>query len=119
MVTGKEKTRTGRLNKISNQLGFSICCPFSSERMKPYCYKGRGLRSLLKMDNYRCLIEVLTFVNGKLGRFVILVSLGIGCTVWYKFHPCGPLSPMGLIGVLNSFETYEPFSKLENYVQDG
>lgn len=33
----------------------------------------------------RVLVEAFTYNNGYYGRFLILVKLGIGCTVWYGF----------------------------------
>ena len=48
-----------------------------------YCTS--GLRSLI---NKRCIfVECITYCNGMYGRFMIMVSLGIGCTVWYGLVP--------------------------------
>lgn len=35
----------------------------------------------------RVLVEVITYNDGYYGRFLILVQIGIGCTVWYGFVP--------------------------------
>jgi hypothetical protein len=73
------------------------------------------MRSLLNFDDKQgYLFEVKSLFNGKLGRIIILLSLGIGCTVWFQFLPYGPLSP-----VFNPFNTYEPFTLFDNYVPEG
>lgn len=59
-------------------------------RMRVHSWKGCSLRSVLMNDmeiEKPYLIELLTYFEGFYGRFIILVSLGIGCTVWYAFYP--------------------------------
>lgn len=56
----------------------------------------------------RVLVEVITFNEGYYGRFLILVQMGIGCTVWYGFVPGDGIN-MPIEG-LNTL-----FSPIENY----
>lgn len=35
----------------------------------------------------RVLLEAITYNNGFYGRFLVLVQIGIGCTIWYGFTP--------------------------------
>lgn len=50
-------------------------------------------------------MEVITFYNGRYGRIFVLVSLGIGCTVWYGFVP----------GVADHAPEGNLFAPLESY----
>lgn len=47
---------------------------------------------------FKKVIEVLTYYKGMYGRLIILISLGVGCTVWYNFIPGGPeIAPPGIL----------------------
>lgn len=46
-----------------------------------------GLRCILPFLGEKILVEVVTYFNGYYGRFIVLVSLGIGCTVWFGIMP--------------------------------
>ena len=61
----------------------------------------------------RILVEVLTSFNGKYVRFLVLVGLGIGCTVWYTVVPTSTLHEhASTFGVFNS---YEPIYNIPYY----
>lgn len=57
----------------------------------------------------RVLIEAITFNEGYYGRFLILVQIGIGCTVWYGFAPGdGMTLPVeGLTPLFNPITNYD------------
>lgn len=57
----------------------------------------------------RVLVEVITFNEGYYGRFLILVQMGIGCTVWYGFAPGDGINPPieGLSPLFNPIDNYE------------
>lgn len=58
----------------------------------------------------RVLVEVITFNEGYYGRFLILVQMGIGCTVWYGFVPGDGLNlPEGFSPLFSPIEDYETF----------
>lgn len=43
-------------------------------------------------------IEFITYYKGMYGRLIILVSFGVGCTVWYTFQPGVPeVAPPGIL----------------------
>lgn len=39
---------------------------------------------------FQKVIELITYYKGMYGRLIILVNLGVGCTVWYNFVPGVP-----------------------------
>lgn len=61
--------------------------PFSVPELFPYTRKGAGISSLVNEKYEKVLVEVLTFLNGEYGRILLLVSMGVSCTVWYIFAP--------------------------------
>lgn len=72
----------------------------------------------------RVLVEAITFNEGYFGRFIILVHMGVGCTVWYAFAPGGDglhLPDQGLFAPLfRPIESYEPFFSCPDlHVQTG
>jgi hypothetical protein len=81
------------LLSLSNYLGLLS----SSSKLKFNTYNllykdlGNGVRSLAneRWTPRKKLLEVLTYINGEYGRLIILVSMGVGCTVWYTFMPGG------------------------------
>jgi hypothetical protein len=84
-----------KLSLISSKLGFSYSSsPLSEQIMSSHSWSGTGLRGLSTPN--KILVEVLTYCNGMYGRFLVLVSLGIGCTVWYGFLPGIPV-PQGVL----------------------
>lgn len=61
----------------------------------------------------RVLLEAITYNYGFYGRFLILVQVGVGCTVWYGFAPGDGLNiPLDGAGSVISL-----FSPIENYEQ--
>ncbi|KAL0302647.1 UNVERIFIED_CONTAM: hypothetical protein Scaly_3025700 [Sesamum calycinum] len=72
---------------------------------------GVGLRGLAndqlgKLPSF--LVDVISHYNGRYGRFIILVSLGIGCTVWYNYVPGSSFTaPTGdLFAHLDSYDHF-------------
>lgn len=62
-------------------------------------------------------MEVITYYDGSYGRFLVLVSLGVGCTVWYGFVKGeAHQTPSG--GLFSLFDSYEPFFNME-YIAPG
>lgn len=77
-----------RLKYISNTVRLSYNrVPFSVPELFPYTRKGAGISSLVNEKYDKVLVEVITFLNGEYGRFILLVSMGVSCTVWYIFGP--------------------------------
>jgi hypothetical protein len=60
--------------------------PLSSEGVELYTRLCTGLRGLVN-NRSRVLIESLIHYNGEFSRILVLVSLGVGCTVWYTVAP--------------------------------
>nr|CAA71807.1 hypothetical protein [Beta vulgaris subsp. maritima] len=74
--------------------------------------KLKGLSDLVanqsSMLASRVLVEAITFHSGYYGRFLVLVQMGVGCTVWYGF--------VSSDGMNMPTEALEPlFSPIENY----
>lgn len=74
---------------------------------------------------FKKVIEVLTYYKGMYGRLIILISLGIGCTVWCNFIPGGAeIAPPGILVPRDlHYESFknvdfiiDPFKKL-SYVE--
>lgn len=61
----------------------------------------------------KILVEVLTFHKGMYGRFLLLVSLGVSCTVWYIFAP-GTHDIAPPVEVFPRIESLQPFLCAEN-----
>lgn len=59
------------------------------------------------------LLEVFTFLNGKYGRFLVLVCLGIGCTVWFGFEPGVAVKAPEKVGVFTLLDSYDPFMDMD------
>ena len=64
-------------------------------------------------DITKILVEVLTESSGYLGRYLALVILGVGCTVWYVVEPA-PMIDTPVSSILGNVFTYENFTDL-NY----
>jgi hypothetical protein len=77
-----------RLKCLSNSLGLSCNrIPYSVPELFSYTRKGTGISGLVNEKFEKVLVEVITFMNGEYGRFLVLVSLGVSCTVWYVLAP--------------------------------
>lgn len=104
-----------RLTYICNTLGLSSnSVPFSIPELFTYSRKGAGMRSLVNEEYDKVLVEVLTFFKGKYGRFLLLVSLGVCCTVWYALvpgmHDIAPPSEL-----FPSVLSYNKFFQVDNH----
>lgn len=79
-------------------------------------HSGVGLRAVANSCDSMSglLVEVISNFKGMYGRFLILVILGMGCTVWYGFTPGHPLQAP-TIGLFAPLSSYDPFFNL-NYV---
>lgn len=103
-----------RLSILSDSLGLSYnCCPISGTEMLPLSSSGTGLRCLVADNITKILVEVVTQYDGRCGRILVLVSLGIGCTAWYTFSPGNSIHHPLVSSLLNPFDTYEPFFNME------
>lgn len=112
IITKKIKDR---LTKICNSLGLSYnSVPFSVPELFTYSRKGSGMLSLVNNNFDKVLVEVLSFYKGYYGRFILLVSLGVSCTVWYMFAPgiADIAPPSELLGRVLS---YEPFFQVDHH----
>jgi len=107
-----------KLTLIKNKMGlsYSSISPFS-DNMLPYRSSGAGLRCLVTNSINKILVEVVTYCDGRYGRILVLVCLGVGCTVWYGFAPgtfnCPPVG-----GVFTPFHTYESFFDSNYYAPE-
>lgn len=77
-----------RLSFLSHYLGLSYNSrALSAQSLFAYSCYGAGLRGLVtdKTDDgiTKILVEVITNYEGMYG--LVLICLGIGCTVWYTF----------------------------------
>lgn len=102
-----------RLSFLSDSLGLSYNCrPLSSKSLLPYSYSGAGFRGLVTDGTSKILVEVITHSGGWYGRFLVLVCLGVGCTVWYTWAAGSGLQvPVG--GMFGPLESYDPFFNLD------
>lgn len=118
-----------RLSRLSDSLGLSKNSGFISKVLSfnrtvippdglasPYCSSEVGLRGLVKKEYSQILVEIITSSKYRYGRFLVLVILGIGCTVWYGFVPGSPEHAPG--GDLFDPLVYENFYNMD-YNQPG
>lgn len=104
-------THMERFTFLRNSLGlYSKSHSLSYETLFSSTSSGSGLRSLVtKMK--KILVEVFSSFNGYYWRILVLVILGIGCTVWYT---CEPFSPHHSPQLFVPIESYEPFLNNSN-----
>lgn len=107
-----------RLSFLSDSLGLSNNrVHLSSSSLSPYSYSFSGLRGLVADGHSltKILVEVITHYKGMYGRFLVLVTLGLCCTVWYTFAPgsCLEAPNSSLFGRL---EGYDAFLNMDSYV---
>lgn len=99
------------LSLLFNSLGLVyICKPLNDNYMLEINSHGTGMYSLVHPSNFsKVLVEVLTnSESGWYGRFLVLVSLGVGCTVWYASESHS--APIDMVKRLYSqLESYYPF----------
>jgi hypothetical protein len=107
-----------RLSFISNSLGLSYNYrPLSPQSLFSISRSGAGLRGLVNNGFNKILVEVITYTDGMYGRFLVLVSLGIGCTVWYAFAPGSALHvPESCL--FAPLDSYDPFFNMDYCAPD-
>jgi hypothetical protein len=98
------KSLKKKLKDLSSSI-FSSSIPFYSRHVLQHSNLGAGMRSLVNEKYGLELIEALSFYKGKYGRVIILVGLGVCCTVWYLYVP----------GCVNTAPLPDRFPRLENY----
>lgn len=104
-----------RLSFLCNSLGLSYNSrALSEESLLSFSCAGAGLRGLVTDELNKILVEAITYYDGNYGRFLVLVSMGIGCTVWYALAPgsCHKAPESSLFAPLDS---YEPFFNMRYY----
>lgn len=107
-----------RLTFLRNSLGLTYNrIPLTEDSLFSFSHSGVGLRSLVNSTAgiTKILVEVITFYNGLYGRYLVLVTLGVGCTVWYAFAPGTDIQPP-LGGVFSPFDSYDPFFNTDYFV---
>lgn len=112
-----------RLTLLCNSLGLSSPRrPFSAESLYYFSWSGTGLRGCLVRPQVisSILVEVLTYFDGYYGRFLVLVCLGIGCTVWYTLVPGVPhqAPDISAYSAFAPLDSYQPFFNME-YISPG
>jgi len=110
------KSLKNRLTKICNSIGLttSNCIPYYVPEVIVYSRLGNGLRSLVNQNDDKVVVELLSFDKGKYGRIVILVSMGVSCTVWYLFVP-GVADVAPPLDLFPRFESYRDFLNPDNH----
>lgn len=100
-----------------NQLGLSLSKDSLTNMVQ---IKYNSLTDQASTISSRILVEAITYNNGYYGRFLVLVQLGIGCTVWYGFLP-GAESCIPVDGFLfNPIDSYDSFiNQPATHVQPG
>lgn len=104
-----------RLSFLSHSLGLSYNSrPLSAKSLFSFSSSGAGLRGLVTDGFTKILVEVITYYDGRYGRFLVQVCLGIGCTVWYAFAPGSALHAPDC-SLFAPFDSYDPFFNMEYY----
>lgn len=105
-----------RFSFLSNSLGLSYNSrALSSAALYPYASLGGGLRAIQSHRYSQTLVEVISYHNGRYGRFLVLVGLGVGCTVWYGFVPGNPECIPVDNCLFAPLESYTPFFDMQHY----
>lgn len=114
------KMRLPKLNldliSFRNELGFTM----SKIKLSELANIRLNKTHLSFYDYYnKVLVEAVTNKNGYYGRFIILVQLGVGCTVWYGFGAGGDnLFPAN--ETFKPIDSYQPFiDQPDTHVQPG
>lgn len=110
---------TDSLIDIRNQLGYSLSL-FTDSITNKAKIKYNTISENTSNFYSRILVEAITYNNGFYGRFLVLVELGIGCTIWYGFIS-GTDTRIPVDGLLfNPIENYDSFlNHPEIHVQPG
>nr|CAD1821793.1 unnamed protein product [Ananas comosus var. bracteatus] len=108
----------------------SVVQPTSSSVVQPSSYYGYRSQSQfllkeLQLPNHlivadghsftKILVEVITHYEGMYGRFLVLVTLGLCCTVWYTFAPGSSLEAPNS-SLFGRLEAYDAFFNMDSYV---
>ena len=100
---------------MSNSLGLSLNKgSIPAQFYFAWSHSGTGLRCLVNEMATKTLVEVISYSNGIYGRFLVLVCLGVGCTVWYTFAP-GSCDHAPKVSAFAPFDSYDPFFSMEYY----
>jgi hypothetical protein len=98
-----------RLRQLCEGMGIhSDTIPFSVHQEPEYSSLGRGMRSLVHEDYDKIVIEGITFYKGMYGRIIVLISLGVSCTVWSIFVP-GTADYAPSMEAFPRFDSYQSF----------
>lgn len=98
-----------RLSFLSHSLGLSYNSrALSARSFFSYSSSGGGLRGLVTNEFTKILVEVITHYDGRYGRFLVNVVLGVGCTVWYGFETGSAHHALesGLFAPLDSYDAF-------------
>lgn len=124
-------TSTG-YKSIANKLGLLYCkfTPQCLSDMTIYSRLGCGLRDFIlqgdMINSCNSLVEVVTLCQGWRGRFIVLVTVGIGVVIWYQHYLLDGGGPQANVESLMPFfniNHYEPgfkkvfFIELESYAK--
>ena len=102
-----------RLSFLSHSLGLSYNSrPLPAHSLFSFSSSGAGIRGLVTDEFTKILVEVITHYDGRYGRILVLVCLGIGCTVWYAFVP-GSSHHAPDSSLFAPFDSYDPFFNME------
>ena len=103
---------------MSHSLGLSFYKkPLSADSVFPLSSSGAGLRGLVTNGIKKILVEVVTYHKHKYIRFLVLVCLGVGCTVWWASAPGFDFRFPEGAGV-EPFDSYDPFFNMD-HIQHG
>lgn len=111
------------LRKLRDSLGLSLTKgTLSSTPLLKLKGLSDSVRNNLPAMASRILVEAITFHDGYYGRFLILVHMGIGCTVWYGFVSGDGMNfpTEGLTPLFSPIENYDSFfTNPDVHVQPG
>jgi hypothetical protein len=100
-----------RFKILYGSLGLSMRKNTSSIRELCTFSRQDGMKSVLDLNYYKNLVEVITLYKGTFGRFLILTCTGIGCIVWYSFYPC--IDGQIPTELFTPIVTYDPFFNMD------
>lgn len=76
---------------------------------------GTGLSYFIpdSISSKKILVEAFTQYDGRVGRILVLVCLGVGCTAWYKFTPGSFIHNEIMASMLEPLRAYDPFFNMD------
>lgn len=106
------------LKYVFTSLSLSEMVPFSASDLFLKSRLMAGVQQALEgvarsQTPYRKVMEFITHYKGMYGRFIIFVSLGISCTVWYSFFPGDAEGLPPLEFLVNREVPYEVFRNVD------